>query len=481
MKKIWCAATGIAGIGIGYLLHSSPRQTTDNVSRPSAVMPASSREQQTGPAENISSLKKAAQRQTHPAEKGTTDATQSDLLNQLAGRNPARYREIQSIHEMNMLRELFGELAGSDPAHAAALLNGIHDPETRQALTQKLISSWSETDPKATYRWYQNHEGQIAESDKEFYLENILSPLAKQEPEYAWSIINTIQNPDQKEMMLMDMANNWIAKDSSAAFNWLKSLMEKNDISPTTLKNCYSMAMTKYMEIDLDGASRIISELESESLQVQLMEPMIQKLAETDLYEAMAWIQNLSNPAAREAGMTELIYNQGNNNPEAVLNYALMYAAPTEAGMDLISTAFLEVGDLTPDLAAKKLMQVPDKIRPQIIESLTLNWLDQDEEEAIKWINKQPAGPSLDAGASQAAQHYLNENPTQAIHWACKIGDPEKQTTILSEIIEYADRNDLEELCRVFKNASISPADRVALQTQLNDRINDEYAELILP
>lgn len=485
MKWIQGTVVLIVGAGLGFFFHSlMPAKSVESSAisgSNSFVAPGIVKE------DPSSVLKTGVQEvcQTVASVRGTafeaTTAERSRVADQLARFNPQHYANLRSVNEISLMREMIGELAVTDPLQAAAILDSIQDARLWTLLSEKIISSWSLTDPMSAYRWYLDHKARIGTGNHEFYLETILPCLGEKEPEYAWSIVDAIEESWLKETMLVAVAKGWVLKNPAAAFTWLEQLAADEKIPSPTLRSCYSAVMMSYMEFDLDGAAQAIQALDSEGLQAQLVEPLVQHLAERNLIGAMVWIQQLESKTAREAGMSEIISNYAQDDPAVVLEYVLTCADTSRESLDLLCSAFTGVGNDNPDLAVSRLDQVPDEVRPEIIESITLNWLYQDEKKALAWIEDQSSGRSRDMAVAIAAQYFLSERPAVAFEWAEKVEDSASRLILLRDLITCAAGDDLTRIQSLIRQSAFGAQERTVLQEQLDQRFRNVYPELILP
>lgn len=483
MKWLNYTGVGITCLCIGYVLHSEKPEppSPNNNSALEQKTALSSVAEQLVPTQEKPHFEREPDIDQQASASPQPCLKYSALIQQLAEQNPAAHQRIQQENQLAMLKAIFSETAKSNPAYAASLLDEMTDQDVKDSLVDDLILAWVDTNPKAAFGWYTHLNQDFDQGDHEYFMDSIVVPLARMNPEYAWSIIDQIENGNRKEMMLEEIAGGWVSKNPEAAFDWLESLTANKKISSSELKNCYSTAMTKYMEINPVEAARIVMELNSNSLQCELVEPAVRHLAQENLNSAMDWVLQLNTKTARETGINEIITSFADKQPELVLDFVLNNLDHSADGLEQIGSAFSTASERHPELAVKMLKDAPEDTRNQLVGTIAFNWLDLDEDKASKWLISQPAGPKLDVGASSAALHYLRDKPEMAFEWACAVSNQEKRKKLLNELVEYSDINKLKEVYLAVNNAPLTAAERAPLEALLDKRLNDEYATLVLP
>ena len=480
MQRIKFAVVGLLGVGAGFFLHLfvDKRQEEHPEKAASLAVPAVDAVEVRGSTDSMPLIPDRIDGGDFFENNADTELSP---FGQLRESNPVLYWKIEGEHRFLLEKKLFEAAALSDPAYAASLLSGIEDEAKEREFAKILIDVWRNIDPIAAYNWYCSVSAGFPEADSIVFKENIFSSLSRMEPAYAWGLLDQIDDPEYKEVLLMDLASGWTAKNPEESFNWLESMARDPDVPPSMLKLCYGIAMNTYVEMNPEGASLVVARLLPGELQSQLTATVAQKLAEKDMDHAIDWILQLESSDARASGFLAVISNYAEGNPGMVLDSVLANPDLSTRGIEVLSEAFSVVCANNPELAAGRLEEVPGEARAEVVQSMMASWIQNNEAEAIEWLNSQEPGPSLDAGAGVVAERYFEDQPTYALAWACVVSDGEKRAGLLNTLVESANMNSLKQIYLAMQQAPLDYEEQSALLEKIDNRLRDEYTILVMP
>lgn len=373
------------------------------------------------------------------------------------------------------------ELAQTDPLSAAALLESTAS-HGHYGLAQTLVQSWSASDPASALVWISDQKDWLAQAEYNKSLQTILINYAETDPLFVYTHLDTLVPPQQKDLMLFEIAGAWANQDPNGAIEWISTLAD-DSLAPEALTGAYARVMETYMKSHPAKASLAIIELDSNDLQMQLVPKMAAELATADLQQALDWLEGVPNDEAQAASLAAIARQAFEDQPQAAFDTLLsipeLYKEPSPSLAD--GLRFLASRD--PQFMLKRIHDIPSAIRSDVSEALASAWLANPESspEYIDWLRRQPPSETSDAGNRILANHYLDTSPSEALNWARNLSQSSEQLAIIEQALRHSPANTLPDLAGSIATLTLPQSEKAILQGVLDERLNDTFSTLTLP
>ena len=279
-------------------------------------------------------------------------------------------------------------------------------------------------------------------------------------------------------MLIRALAEGWADKDIEKAFKFLES-PSTSDIPDELMFEIYGAVMTKHAEYNPESAAQIVDALESENVQMRIIEPIINHYAKKDFGEAMNWVLNIDNEGTRDAGMDQLIQNFSDNNSDEILEQVI--ENQSELSSNVISAAFGATAKHDPLKAIEKISSIDPEAQPASTSLLTSIWLKNDKAGAMDYYNSQAKGQVFETGVETIVNTISSKEPIEAIKWASRLSDTTKRFELISNVVDVADVKQLNSFQEYLNTVDITPDKREILDGKISTRIASSNAPLVLP
>ena len=154
-----------------------------------------------------------------------------------------------------------------------------------------------------------------------------------------------------------------------------------------------------------------------------LLDNISRQWAQNDPQAALSWAQNLSDPAARNAVLPNIISAVAESDP---LRAAQMPDAASRARRRRARRppSFRNGRRTIRRRPGRWAASFPEgKTRGQIFENLINRWAGNDPTAAASWLGSLSDGPSRDQAVSAFTNRIRSSDPSAAVQWAATIGD----------------------------------------------------------
>ena len=460
---------GLGGLLTGIILENRSSSTDQE---PTKKEFAQSDSTQSSP-QQTSTKKSQTSSKLHQSSPETT------LIDRLASSNPKLYQKLMAKYQKSALIDMISEMPVEDPKSMLSMLDEVRDPKVQMAIIEKLTDYWSRSDPKAAYTWLQSQKDRIDENRYGHFRQTIFEGMIAQDPEHAWKLINTMNDPEVQNALMEQLASGWVAKNPEQAFNWLESIAQTGT-DPNQVAEYYSLMMQTYIQVDPYKATTVIKDLEPGRMLDMLVFPAAGRLAADDLGGAMEWVQSLDSRST-EGVLKSLIARHANGSADAIFDHLFDPSYAPKISKTLLASAFYSISEHYPERAVAKLDMVPEDARPEAMAAIARNWLHSDEKKASEWLENQLPAEVRDTVLEASVSHYMYTNPVKAMTWAVTINNPEKTEELLTSIINEAEEKHLYDIQQSLDQAALSDVLRTRLQSQLDQRTNHRFSQLVLP
>lgn len=296
-------------------------------------------------------------------------------------------------------------------------------------------------------------------------LAQMLTELAKQDPQRALSFVFAETNLTLRAKLRSAALRGWAETDALSAANWASAL-PKPDQDPA-LHDVFSTAASQPDRLiglvsDLCGrdpsqtrtyGQALVSALSDvgaydaaaqfalnhPALHVELLGPTYYEWAQHQPEQALASVNAITDPAARDEAFRGMIQGWSAANPSAVVGYVVNMA--------------------------------PGKERAQVLAEALPRWVAEDPSSASNWIGKAGASADFDDGrvAIATSIDLLAKNPRASADWAATIVDPDLRATTLQAVVQQWIQSDPASAGRFIQTEpKLQAQDRAALTSLLS-------------
>ena len=137
---------------------------------------------------------------------------------------------------------------------------------------------------------------------------------------------------------------------------------------------------------------------------------------------ALSWAQDLSDPAARNAVLPNIISAVAENDPRRAAQMLSRLSGETQTAAATSVISQWAASD--PQAAGNWAVSFPEgKTRGQIFANLINRWAGNDPTAAASWLGNLSEGPSRDQAVSAFSNRIGSSDPQAAVQWAATIGD----------------------------------------------------------
>ena len=332
-------------------------------------------------------------------------------------------------------------------------------------------------DPAAAYEQLIKRVDISPERYKEL-LDHVLTVWAQKDPTAASLVIQNLSSKALKNSLLVALASGWAEKDIPQAFTWLSSI-EDHDIPDEVMVQCYTTVMVKYAKSEPLSAAKILADLESRDIQLQLLGSVLSSYVNHDSQQAGNWLLSLKDKELRSAGADHILNQMIEDSDSGLLE--MVISNHSSLNPETVAHAFSLLPKEQLPLFVDQLSQIDLSDQASITTSMANNWLTKDESTALQWFSTQPPGIIYDSGAESIANRLSRKSPSTAISWANTISNPAQRFATISNIAKSAQSEKLYEVQESINDLHLSDEEQSSLMAVIEQRIQSASAQLIIP
>ncbi len=316
-------------------------------------------------------------------------------------------------------------------------------------------------------------EAYAAEATEEalHILENIAQPglrrkasdrlfaiLAYRQPEKAAELLRNGKVGDSWDYQVKNVIEGLAEKDVSEARELFEQLDgRKAEYAATALAG-------HLLKNDRQAAIAFYRELDEPELQIKVKARMVKDLAENNLEEARALLQELGIMDQDADSVTSLMYGMVSAAPEEIWPFA--QDLPSDMRRESLERVVSGWTWENPLAAADFTMNLPDTERTsKMMWELGETWGRKDPNAAARWLSGLPAGEHRDAAVRAFADKIRTDDPVGALEWAQTLESPEHRTKLQVKIL------------KDWKKAYPAEAEEFVTSTQLPETVLEQLED----
>ena len=303
----------------------------------------------------------------------------------------------------------------SDPDSAFAAAEKITDWCDRQTFVQHLLTGMSTVSPAAALD-LMNQRPELTLSDRKNTAYEIYQTWAMKNPAEAFRHASANAHPDNRDMILTNLARMYGESQPEKAYEWATSLED-----PYERRRAVIFSVRGITRVDLERATGILSDLEKEGqneiLVNQLKFQILEELSQYNQTEAYSFIQTVPFSSGRGWAIERLSSHWVLQNPENTLQWSR--ALPVEKERDMAVTAALSSwSEVDPAAAAEYVEKNTDlSIKPAMAGLIAEQWAETNPEKAMEFCLKHlpDEAPETDDSKTRVLSCLMKKDADKAL------------------------------------------------------------------
>ncbi len=347
----------------------------------------------------------------------------------------------------------------SNPQIAATLLDQLYNGNGRDTLTASVARNMAYTDPAAAVDWL--NKNATGASYNKAMMELINNVGEDHAPVLAPAVLQMPAGQD-RDNAIAHLALQWAMADRDAAVAWAQSLPASDS---ATRYAAFQGVVSILGDNDPGAAVNFVNtQLAGDPNQAKLLQDALNTWAVYDPQAALAWAQNLTDPAVSANAMSQVIKGVTGANPQLGVQYAESLPAGDARNQALAGVAAIWSAN-NPMGAAALLDEIPaGDTRNSATEQIATRWAKNDPGTASQWINSLPAGPARDAAVEGMITVVGKSDPAGVFNWAASLDNETARVSQLRTTVQqWATTDDAAAASAVRNAANLSDAQKTDL------------------
>jgi hypothetical protein len=151
-----------------------------------------------------------------------------------------------------VLPQLLSQWARDDVQAAADWVTSLKDEQLRSSAIYSIASNYAARSPEEALRW----ATMLPKAQSQFALPTIISQVAQKDPARGLAMLNSVQDPGQRDSAAVSVAQSWAQRDPAAAALWATRLPDTPN-RPYVLETVFGT----WASYDMAGATQQVNQL----------------------------------------------------------------------------------------------------------------------------------------------------------------------------------------------------------------------------
>ncbi|MEO0795269.1 MAG: hypothetical protein AAFX93_08915 [Verrucomicrobiota bacterium] len=401
---------------------------------------------------------------------GLFDAVDSREFSRLLGRSingrdPTMVRAVSQV--------LVSEWSQRDPEASLEYVSGLEDGALRSDLLQIALKEYARAYGTDAIDWVNQHFVDL--STDAYMLPAIYSGLASNNP--PQDVITMAEHLPEgivRNHAVAAVIEEWARQDIGAVFDWIETQPLNQD-----LFDIYRSVMFRYIDQNPGDADMVILEMRESELKGQLAESFTRQLADQQsVSKALEWAEKIDNKKTRHNATWIALDRWSQQAPMQALEYALENYN-TGQYAQLLGQMSENLARTDPVMLAAKINELPEAVQASSGEQVAQHWFKQDPVAAERWLYALPENEVKQRALNVAIDQYVNGNPSKAYELAESMSSDSNYWAHASKVVGQWYRVDPDSaLAAVQTSARLDLDQKAALMQQLSP---NEIVDILLP
>ncbi len=332
-------------------------------------------------------------------------------------------------HELKELAaSVFRQAARRDPKGAFFAAQDLKDERLGKSMMAEVLETWAATDAEAVLAFMETLPAALGQDRN--LLATVLRSMAAKDP--VGALLKGEQLGDR--MFEHSVIDAWVARDHSAAMDWLLAVED-----PGRRDRLVQVAMGSMAVQDPEEALAISLSLPSphsgrHPAQV-LIEQWVTLPFPDSIDRAMGALTELPEDLLDERFVRSLAMSAALRDPDRAIGYAEEFEAE-EARTRYLEGVISQVAYKDPVKASSLTSHLPDGgSLADAYSAIMRSWTKTDEFAAAQWLAELAPSASKDRAIQTFSDELVPIDPERAAQWASSIHDPDRRAGQIDRVV----------------------------------------------
>ncbi|MEO0796401.1 MAG: hypothetical protein AAFX93_14625 [Verrucomicrobiota bacterium] len=319
-----------------------------------------------------------------------------------------------TLENSNILKDVMHDWARRDIDSFMLYMESEGTPAESDLLKYVLVKELSRRDGELASNWISEN---LIGADRTRLTVAMVDMLAEVNPEAAIQVVETMPAGATRVEALQSLVLNWDVDDIDRAKQWLgeqpQSLDTRNHLQALEHRLAYNKP---------EEAKNRLATISDAELHAQVSGLIGDSLARKDPYAAMEWAYTLESESSRQEAVWSVVEAWSREDAFAALDYANELADEQPFKYAMMYGAAVNMPAQDPVRASQFYDSIDDpRVRRVLVGEITSNWIKQDSESALEWIENLESDDSYSIALQVAASEYVSDDPAHALNLALSI------------------------------------------------------------
>lgn len=371
----------------------------------------------------------------------------------------------------------FTAVAGQDIEQALLWLERLDNSQQRRLAGGAIAAQLARVDPLRALDWARENDqgiemglyrtviGTLAETNPELAFNHVMSldqkwhrmsglmaittRLSEHDPQQAAQLMSTVEDADARNMMVQQIATNWMQSDPEAALDWIMS----SEVSGQD--DLMTSAAHVVARVDVDAAVRLLPRLDKDMAPVWRQQIAANLAAQRSVAEAEGFVAQFEGTPEYPQLVGGVIQGLAQSDPRAAVE--MLARAPETPDRFMLSTiVYMYYAQQSPRQAAEAAAAISDgNERENVMRQVLQEWAQSDPSAAERWADGQPSGPGRDSAIAGLSSQW-NELTPRRRRMLESIADPAQRSNAIRSVVFGIAREDRDRAEQVLYSLNLS-------------------------
>lgn len=277
----------------------------------------------------------------------------------------------------------------------------------------------------------------------------ITTRLSEHDPQQAAQLMSTVEDADARNMMVQQIATNWMQSDPEAALDWIMS----SEVSGQD--DLMTSAAHVVARVDVDAAVRLLPRLDKDMAPVWRQQIAANLAAQRSVAEAEGFVAQFEGTPEYPQLVGGVIQGLAQSDPRAAVE--MLARAPETPDRFMLSTiVYMYYAQQSPRQAAEAAAAISDgNERENVMRQVLQEWAQSDPSAAERWADGQPSGPGRDSAIAGLSSQW-NELTPRRRRMLESIADPAQRSNAIRSVVFGIAREDRDRAEQVLYSLNLS-------------------------
>jgi hypothetical protein len=315
------------------------------------------------------------------------------------------------------------EWAARDPRHAAEVVASLGSEYAAREAMKSVGKTWAQSDPESGLRYAFTLNGQVRAT----LASEIIGAWAQRDLSAAAKFATAQEDPAMRAAVAQGLVNTWAKSDAAGALGW-----SQENLRGAARAEAIGGIIKTVAEKDIEAAGELVAGMEPGAAQnracASIFETWFNK-GKDQRDAALAWLEQLPDPQARNAALDKVQWNWVWNDPSSARDF-LSGPYGHLASQSLVQQVARNQAAKNPEAAMEWAAGLPADRVADARQAVLDNWLQIRPEGAAAYVLKLPAGKEREVAVNSISQNFMfaSTGLDQALDWFRKLPEADRET-----------------------------------------------------